>query len=77
MQCCASKKSGVRVSIGLSWEATTYSGQKKMHVMYQETGRPELLCHGILQLITEERLGYHETEHLTTGADFFSFSGHR
>lgn len=60
---------------GFPWKLLRIPARKKMHVMYQKTGRPELLCHGVLQ--SEERLGYHETEHLTTGNNFFSFSGHR
>ena len=53
---------------GLPGKLLRIPARKKMHVMYQEIGRPA---------ITEERLGYHETEHLTTGTNFFSFSGHR
>lgn len=40
-----------------------------MHVIYQETERPELLYHGVLQ--SEVTPGYHETEHLTTGTISF------
>ena len=43
--------------------------RKKMHVIYQETERPELLYHGVLQ--SEVTPGYHETEHLTTGTISF------